>query len=59
MDPQNAVNLDIHADLIDDHGKVNVLLSRQVRDLNGLGLILRIHDDIQRIAGAIHYTPGH
>lgn len=53
MDPQNAVNLDIHADLIDDHGKVNVLLGGQVGDLNGLRLILGIHNYIHRIAGSV------
>lgn len=53
VDPQNAVNVDIHADLIHNHGKVNVLLSRQVGNLNGLRLIVGIHHDIQGIAGSI------
>lgn len=53
MDPQNAVNLDIHAHLVNDHGKVNLLLGGQVGNLNGLGLVLGIHHHVHRIAGAV------
>ena len=58
VDPQNTINVDIHTDLIHDHGKVNVLLSRQVGNLNGLRLIVGIHHDIQGIAGAIQLHTG-
>ena len=58
MDAENAINLDVHRDLIHHDGKVDVLLGRQVRDLDGLRLILGVHDHIQRIGLAIQVDSG-
>ncbi len=50
---QDTVNIDVHRDLVHDHGKVNELLGGQIGDLNGLGLILGIQGDVHGVTGTI------
>lgn len=49
VNTQDAINVDIHGDLIHHDGEVNVLLGGQVGDLNGFCLVLGIQDHIHRI----------
>ena len=53
MDPQNAINVDVHRDLVHHDGKVNELLGGQIGNLNGLRLILGVHSDHHRIGVAV------
>jgi hypothetical protein len=50
---QDAVNVDVHRNLIYDHGKVNELLSGQIGDLKGLSLVLRVQGHVHGVAGAV------
>lgn len=58
VNAQNAVNVNVHRDLVHHDGEVDVFLSGQIRDLNGFRLILGINNHIHRIGVSVQLDTG-